>query len=217
VSTLNLSPDELLSTTRAVRKRLDLGRPVERELIEQCLTLAQQAPTGSNRQGWHFVVVTDPARRAALAELYRRAWNWYRGQAGAGDRPTPGSGARQATQRRVISSAQYLADRMHEVPVMVVPCIEHERAPQPIAAQAGMLGSILPAVWSFCLAARARGLGTCWTTLHLRHEEEAAGVLGIPYDKILQVALIPVAHTRGTDFKPGPREPLERIVHWEGW
>jgi len=211
----SLTPDELLSTTRSVRKRLDLTRPVERRLVEECLELAQQAPSGSNSQRWHFVVVTDPAKKTALADLYRRSWSQYRGSA-------PGQiaaydAARQAVQRRVVDSAQYLADHMHEVPVLVVPCIEHARQPTPIAAQAGLFGSILPAAWSFCLAARARGLGTCWTTLHLRYEEEAAQALGIPYDRVLQAALIPVAHTKGTDFKPGPREPLERIVHWDGW
>jgi len=214
---LGLTPDELLSTTRAVRKRLDLDRPVARHLIEECLALAQQAPSGSNSQRWHFVIVTDARKRAELAGLYRRSWGQYRASPGAADRIGAGDPRREAIQRRVLDSAQYLADHMHEVPVLVVPCVEHLRQPTPVAAQAGLFGSILPAVWSFCLAARARGLGTCWTTLHLRYEEEAARVLGIPYERVLQVALLPLAHTRGTDFRPGPREPLERIAHWDGW
>jgi nitroreductase len=215
MATLALTPDELLSTTRAVRKRLDLTRPVERSVLEECLTLAQQAPSGSNRQGWHFVVVTDPAKRAALAEIYRIGWRRYAASGtalSAIDDPV-----RRATQRRVTDSAQYLADHLHEVPVHVVPCIAGRTDGEPSSSQAGVWASIIPAVWSFMLAARARGLGTAWTTLHLGGEQEAAEVLGIPYERVMQVALIPVAYTKGTEFKPGPRAPLETMVHWEGW
>jgi nitroreductase len=210
--TLELTPDELLSTTRAVRRRLDFSRPVEREVLEECLRLAQQAPSGSNRQTWHFVLVTEPDKKLGLADLYRRGRAQYRSQ------PVPEPDPRQAAvQARVMSSSDYLAERMQDAPVLLVPCIER-RGPNPSsAALAGMYGSILPAVWSFMLAARARGLGTCLTTLHLNHEAEAAALLGIPYEQVLQVALIPVAYTLGTDFKPGPRLPLESMVHWEGW
>jgi nitroreductase len=209
---LSLTNDELLATTRAVRKRLDLERPVEREVLEECLQLAQQAPTGSNRQGWGFIVVTDPAKRLALAELYRKSWGPY-----SRSRSTAPEHADQATQARVADSASYLADHMHEVPVLVVPVIRGRTDSAPIVGQAGVWGSILPAVWSFMLAARSRGLGTAWTTLHLRYEEEAAEVLGIPYAEVMQAALIPVAYTLGTDFKPGPRASLDTIVHWEQW
>lgn len=214
---LPLSSDELLATTRAVRRRLDFSRPVEREVLVECLRLAQQAPSGSNRQTWHFVLVSEPERRAALAELYRRAWLSFR-------TPSPnlvgleGAEARRAAVRaRVADSSTYLAEHMQEAPVLVVPCIERRGPNPPPAALAGMYGSILPAVWSFMLAARARGLGTCLTTLHIYHEEEAASLLGIPFETVHQVGLIPVAYTRGTDFKPAPREPLEAMVHWEGW
>ncbi|HEY8598457.1 MAG TPA: nitroreductase family protein [Thermomicrobiales bacterium] len=209
---LSLTNDELLATTRAVRKRLDLARPVEREILEECLQLAQQAPTGSNRQGWGFIVVTDPAKRLALAELYRKSWGPY-----SRSRSTAPEQADQATQARVADSASYLAEHMHEVPVLVVPVIRGRTDSAPIVAQAGVWGSILPAAWSFMLAARSRGLGTVWTTLHLRYEEEAAEVLGIPYAEVMQTALIPVAYTLGTAFKPGPRAPLDTIVHWEQW
>jgi nitroreductase len=208
---LALTPDELLSTTRAVRRRLDFSRPVEREVLEECLRLAQQAPSGSNRQTWHFVTVTEPAAKSGLAELYRRGRALYRSQ------PATEGPEQAAAQARVTSSADYLADRMQDAPVLLVPCIER-RGPNPSdAALAGMYGSILPAVWSFMLAARSRGLGTCLTTLHLNFEREAAALLGIPYEQVLQVALIPVAYTLGTDFKPGPRRPLETMVHWESW
>jgi nitroreductase len=213
MTTLALTPDELLSTTRAVRRRLDLSRPVERAVLEECLTIAQQAPTGGNSQGWHFVVVTDAAKRAALGDIYRVGWNAYIGAGG----PSTDDPSRQSTQERVRASAQYLADHMHEAPVLVIPCIHGRTDGKPASEQAGTWGSIIPATWSFMLAARARGLGTAWTTLHLGGEKEAAQLLGIPYEKVMQVAMIPVAYTLGTDFKPGPRLPLERMVHWEMW
>lgn len=212
---LSLTPDDVLTTTRSVRKRLDFTRPVERAVLEECLRVAQQAPTGSNRQSWHFVVVTDAEKRLALADLYRRGWERYRAGGGAGVQYSDPQ--RVATQTRVSDSAQYLADHFHEASVHVIPCIMGRTDGQPASAQSGVFGSILPAAWSFMLAARVRGLGTCWTTIHLAHEREAAAVLGIPYEQVMQVALIPVAYTKGTDFKPAPRDPLASVVHWEGW
>jgi nitroreductase len=201
---LNLTPDELLSTTRAVRHRLDLERPVEREVLEECLALAQQAPSGSNRQPWAFVVVTEADKRAALAELFRRVADGYL------DRSPVKSG-------RMVGGVRHLADHLHEVPVHVIPCIRGRTDGAPGAAQAGVWGSILPAAWSFMLAARSRGLGTVWTTFHLQHEREAAEILGIPYEDVMQAALIPVAYTLGTDFKPAARASLDTMVHWEAW
>jgi nitroreductase len=198
---LELTPDELLSTTRSVRSRLDLTRPVEREVLEECFRLAQQAPNGANRQTWHFLVVTDAAKREALAELYRRAVT------------TPGR-ARPSLSGRFAESVQRLLDHLQDVPVHVVPCVQATENPP---RGAGHWGSILQATWSFMLAARSRGLGTCWTTAHLQYEREAAELLGIPYDEVMQAALIPVAYTVGTDFKPGPRNPLESMLHWEQW
>lgn len=209
---LELTTDELLSTTRSVRKRLDLTRPVEREALLECLALAQQAPTGSNRQDWHFVVVTDPAKRAALAALYRRGAEAY-----AVQRPRFSDPERASQYRRIVSSAVYLAEHIHEVPVHLIPCIEGRLEDKPVVAQAATWGSILPAVWSFMLAARSRGLGTCWTTFHLFEEEAAAVLLGIPHAEVTQAALVPVAYTKGTDFRPAGREPLATMVHWEGW
>lgn len=210
---LQLDPDELLSTTRAVRKRLDLERPVPLELLKECIAIALQAPTGSNRQTWSFVVVTDAAKKAALGEIYSRAFAIYRDMPG----PSYDDPARAATQERVVSSAQHLADVMGRAPALVVPCIEGRPDNSPNLIASSLLGSIIPAAWSFCLAARARGLGTSWTTLHLMFENEAAAVLGIPFDSISQVALIPVAYTKGTDFKPAPREPVETVFHHDSW
>ena len=207
-----MTPDELLTTTRAVRKRLDLARHVSGSLLQECCKVATQAPTGTNLQAWHFVVVTDARKRAALAELYLRAWKWHRKSAYCRERLDPSD----PVYTRMIDGTNYLAERLAEVPVHVVPCFEGRPESHPLAL-ASAYGSIFPAVWSFMLAARARGLGTVLTTLHLLHEKEAAEVLGIPHEEVTQVGLIPVAHTIGRDFKPGPRKPLEEVLHWEAW
>lgn len=215
---LPLAPDELLSTTRSVRKRLDLSKPVEPELVRECLELATQAPTGGNNQGWHFVVVTDEAKRRQLAEWYAQGFALIYGNPDAVVANLPQDDpAYVETTRRVISSAQYLAAHLGEVPVHVIPVIEGRTDNNaPVAMQAAIWGSLLPAVWSFMLAARARGLGTCWTTLHLIHEQESAELLGLP-PHVMQAALIPVAHTLGTEFKPGPRRDLDGVIHHDGW
>jgi len=213
-----LTVDELLTTTRAVRRRLDLTRPVDPALIRECLELALQAPTGSNIQGWHFVVVTEPGKRAAVADAYRRGGIAYAERAqpsGRTDRVYD-EGDR-VSHRRVMSSAGYLFEHIHEVPAMLIPCIYGRFDGAPIVDQATWLGSILPAVWSFMLAARSRGLGTSWTTIHLVNEEEVARILDIPYDRVTQVALIPVAHTVGTTFSPGRRLPVDEVLHWDRW
>ena len=206
--------DTLLSTTRAVRKRLDLERPVPREIIEECLDLSLQAPTGSNRQGWSWIVVTDAGQRAALADLYRKGAGNYLTDAGAEAQGVEG----REQDLRVFTSAQYLAERLQDVPVHVIPCIDvgHLDDNPPRSAWAGVMGSIFPAVWSFQLALRSRGLGSALTTLHLRCEDEANELLGVP-DHMMQVALLPVAYTIGTDFKPAKREPASSITHWERW
>ncbi|HEU0304101.1 MAG TPA: nitroreductase family protein [Gaiellaceae bacterium] len=209
---LELTPDELLSTTRAVRRRLDLERPVERSVLEECLRLAQQAPVASYQENWHFVVVTDGEKRAALGELWRRFAVRYLG----GQRPDPGVELPRGT-RRLLDSVWHLIDHIGDVPVHVIPCIEGRTDGKNVPQQASRFGTIVPAVWSFMLAARTRGLGTCWTTFHLAHEQEAAEVLGIPYDEVMQVALVPVAYTIGTDFRPARRKPLDAIVHWDAW
>jgi nitroreductase len=200
-----LTPDELLSTTRAVRKRLDLTRAVELRVVEECIDLAFQAPTGGNRQGWHFVVVTDPDRKRAIADLYRRS------KAKNDPASTP------PEHQKMMDAAAYLAAHLHEVPVLVIPCLEGRYESVSFMRQAVAWGSILPATWSFMLAARSRGLGTTWTTLHLDYEREAAEVLGIPYGQVTQVALIPVAYTVGTDFKAGPRIPMGERIHQDRW
>ena len=204
--------DELLATTRAVRKRLDLEKPVPRDVINECLELAVQAPTGSNSQGWRWVVVDDADKKRELAKLYAKAGGGYLSAAGEEAKK---SGDTQ--QKRVFSSAQYLLEHLHEVPVHVIPCITGRPGDTvPAAMSAGLYGSIFPAVWSFQLALRARGLGSTLTTLHLAFEKEAAELLGIP-DDMHQVALLPVGYTLGTDFKRAKRPPVSTITHWNQW
>jgi nitroreductase len=181
---------------------------VEREVLEECLNLAQQAPTAGYSQTWHFVVVTDSDKRAALGELWREVAHPYLQR---------GGGAREGQLLRISDAVVHLADHIHEVPVHVIPCVEGRYEGKPNALTASMFGSIIPAAWSFMLAARSRGLGTVWTTFHLLHEEKAAEILGIPYEQVTQVALIPVAYTIGTEFKPGKRKPLDTMVHWDTW
>ncbi|MFG1707419.1 nitroreductase family protein [Nonomuraea sp. M3C6] len=213
---LDLTPDELLTTTRAVRKRLDLTRPVERHLIEQCVDAAVQAPTARNRQRWHFLVVTDPAQRRAVADLFLRALPLAEGQ------PLTGDDLRRmhhhpGTMDRVFDGLRHLAANIHRVPAFVIPAVEGRTDHASAAVQAGTWGSILPAVWSFMLAARARGLGTCWTTAQGPLEGELAQVLGVPYDEVMLAAFIPLAHTIGTDFKPARRVPRDQVLHWDRW
>ncbi len=220
MSLLHLSPEELLTTTRSVRKRLDFSRPVPPEVIRECLEIAVQAPTGASSESWHFVVVTDQEQRKALGAIYRKGYQLYRQKTASAHPLYEGRSLppeHRTTLKKVRSSSEYLADHMHEAPVLLVPCIWSRVDGQSSADQAGVWGSILPAVWSFMLAARLRGLGTALTTVHLYYEQEAAEVLGVPYEQVTQAALIPVAYTLGTDFKPAPRMPLDSVLHWDRW
>jgi nitroreductase len=207
---LPLDPDQLLTTTRAVRRRLDFDRPLQRELIVECLEIALQAPSGGDGQPWHWVVVTEPALKAGIAEYYRRSWDVY-----AGNRAAKADAS--APVDRIAASAAYLAERFHEVPAMVLVCMRGRAEDLEGGSQASRYGSVIQAGWSFQLAARARSLGTCWTTLHLQYEREVAALLGIPYERYQQVGLVTVGYTLGDEFKPAPRRPLDRVVHWERW
>jgi len=213
---LKLSAYELLTSTRSVRKRLDLETPVPHQVIEHCIDVALQAPTGSNRQGWQWMVITEPELKKGLADIYRAVWTEYsasRPSDYASDDPR----ARQLP--RVVSSSQHLADHFHEVPAMVIPLIEGraERWTSAVA-QAGKWGSIIQATWSFMLALREHGLVSAYTTLHIGGEQQAAELLGIPYDKWTQTALIPVAYPLGgTDFKKAKRLPAAELIHRERW
>jgi nitroreductase len=212
--TLNLSLDELLTTTRSVRKRLDFEKPVSRELLLECLELALQAPTGSNAQGWQFVFVDDPEKKRALADIYRTAATPYL------ELPKPEYGdIRDERTPLVVDSAKYLNENLHEAPVLMIPCLEGRPDGAPAGKSASFWGSLLPAVWSFMLALRSRGLGSAWTTLHLLGdgEKQAAEILGIPFDEYSQGGLFPIAYTKGTDFRPAKRLPAEQLTHWNTW
>jgi nitroreductase len=204
--------DRLLTTTRSVRKRLDLSRPVERDVVLECLRIALQAPSGGNSQPWRWLVVDDPAVRARLAELYRRSHDPYL----AANRAAAQQAGR-TDMDKILDSSQYLSDHLHEVPVLMVPCVL-QRLPENASVfdTAGLYGSIVPAVWNFMLALRSRGLGSAYTTLHLANEREAAGVLGIP-ETVTQVAMIPVAYYTGDSFKPAMRRPVEQVVYVNRW
>jgi len=223
MTVLPLAPDELLTTTRSVRKRLDLTRPVPMELITECLQVALQAPSGSNSQGWHWLVITDPETRGAIGELYRRSTEAYLAvrqreaeeAAARAEGPAPGS-AEADTMLRIRGSAAYLGQHMGEVPVQVIACIDASGGWEAGSSQAGLWGSLLPAAWSYMLAARARQLGTAWTTLHLVYEKEAAGILGLP-GTIRQGVLIPTAYYTGETFRPAPRRPVREVMHLNHW
>ncbi|WP_433179108.1 nitroreductase family protein [Actinoallomurus sp. CA-150999] len=214
--TLDLSPDELLSTTRAVRKRLDLSRPVPRRLIEECVDLATQAPTGRNRQRWHFLIVTDHDRRQIVADIFRRALAVGGGQP-VNERDLRRMNAHPGSMERIHDGLRHLYDNVHRVPAFVIPAVEGRTDRASVLDQSMTWGSILPAVWSFMLAARARGLGTVWTTAQGPLERELAKALGVPYDEVMLAAFIPLAYTIGTDFKPARRVPREEVLHWNRW
>ena len=218
MTTLGLSADEVLTTTRAVRKRLDFGRPVAKKILRECLQIALQGPSGSNAQGWHFVLVDDREIIIEIARYYARAFEDYAASDIQPMHHHQDDPDMADTQARVLDSAKYLADNLHRVPALLIPC-SSTRPDFPgtnMSAIAGICGSIIPAAWSFMLAARERGLGTCWTTLHLNFEQEVAELIGIPADHA-QLALIPIAHTIGTEFRPAPRKDLDSVLHVNRW
>jgi nitroreductase len=207
---LGLSADEVLTTTRAVRKRLDLTRPVPREVITECVDIAHQSPSGSNTQRWRWVFVDDPAKKLALAEIYRKRFYAYAVESGKPKSEQAGDAIQE--------SATFLAENLEHVPVLCIPLLADRMTEgTPVARQASRWGSILPAVWSFMLALRERGLGSCWTTMHLADEREVAEMLNIPYDQYTQAGLFPVAYTIGTDFKLAKRPPAENVIRWNEW
>ncbi len=217
------TPDELLTTTRSVRLRLDLSRPVDLAVVRACVEIALQAPNGGNTQRWHWLVVADEGPRKRIAEVYRRVFEARypptpeaADEGGAGDGAAGAEGASGGVSSRMLAGGRHLAEHLHEVPVLVIPCLELGSRPLPAGNQAGVWGSLLPAAWSYMLAARARGLGTAWTTVHLDAEQEVADILGLPGD-VRQGALIPTAHVVGDGFGPAPRRPVDSVLHLDGW
>jgi nitroreductase len=206
--------DRLLRTTRSVRKRLDFDRPVERDVVMDCLDIALQAPSGGNSQPWRWLVIDDRSVKSQLAAFYKKAHDPYI----ASNREAAEKAGTLEKMASIIDSSQYLADHIGEAPYLVIPCLL-SRMPgdAPNFDVAGFYGSILPAAWSFMLALRSRGLGSAWTTLHLQYEREAAGILGVPFDTVTQTALIPVAYYTGDDFKPARRQPAAKVAYINAW
>ena len=219
MSELSLSPDELLSTTRAVRKRLDFDRPVPDDVVRECVSLAMQSPSGSNNMTMQFIVVRAAAQRAALGAIYQTCYGIYSSMDGVYiGSIDKGDAEANAQQQRSAGSADFLGAHMGEAPVLVIPCHVGSRLDNvPAMMSASMGANVIPAMWSFMLAARARGLGTCWTTVHLMMEQAAADVLGVPFDTVQQICLSPLAYTKGTDFKPASRPAADSIIHWDQW
>ena len=212
--TLNLTADEVLTTTRSVRKRLDFDKPVPREVLMECLDIALQAPTGSNAQGWQWMFIEDPAKKKALADIYRANATPYL------DLPKPERGdIRDDQMDAVMNSAKYLNQNFEKAPVLMIPLLEGRPEGMDAGVQASFWGSLLPAVWSYMLALRERGLGSAWTTLHVigEGEKQAADLLGIPFEQYTQGGLFPIAYTKGTDFKLAKRLPAEQLTHWDSW
>lgn len=213
-STLGLSADQVLTTTRAVRRRLDLTRPVDRDVIETCVEIASQAPSGRNRQQWDLLFIDEVATRRAVSQIWRR---------GLRADFTGGSTTRMAFDSPqwtgIAASLRLLDEHLDQVPVLVIPCLRVESRTEldSVRGQAGGWGSVIPAFWSFMLAARERGLGTAWTTCHLSYEREMADLLGLPFDTVVQVALSPLAYTVGTDFRPAPRAARRDFIHFNHW
>jgi nitroreductase len=214
---LNLTADQVLTTTRAVRKRLDFDRPLDFATVRECLEIAVQAPLGSLGHMWHFILVDDSAKKRALAELYKRSWALYIDQPWSIFNLHKNDRDMAPVAERAGESARYLVEHMHRAPWLMLPVLSGRYEGAEHAIVAAVYGTIMPAVWSFMLAARERGLGTCWTSGHLMFEQEAADVLGIPYANFTQVAMIPIAHTHGTQFKAAPRKDLDAFIHRNGW
>lgn len=211
---IGLTFDEVLSTTRAVRKRLDISRKVPRALLEECLELAFQAPNGSNKNLWRWIIVDDPVMVAKLGAEYRTAM----GILNSGQQTTQfsdTSGSRE--EAKLLESAYALADKIERMPALLIPLMPGRPDGLGVVDQAAMWGSIIQAVWSFMLALRSRGLGSCWATVTSRREREIAAILGIPFEQFTQVGMFPVAYTIGTDFRKAWRKPVEEVLSYNGF
>ncbi|MFP6625420.1 MAG: nitroreductase family protein [Myxococcota bacterium] len=203
------SVDIALTTTRSVRRRIDWERPVQPEVIERCIDIATQAPTGLNLEAWRFLVLTDPARKLGMAELYRKSFEQMAELRAEYARQT---GTQPPALRKVHRD---LADRLHEMPALILVCMQG-RPDDALARQVGFYGSILPAAWSLMVALRTRGLGSTWTSLHLIHERETAKLLGIP-DDVTQTVLLPVGYMRNAVLAPAPRKAAREVTYWNEW
>lgn len=214
---LPLTSEELLTTTRAVRRRLDFSRPVSRDVLRACVALALQAPSGSNRWALQFVIVTEEERRQALGEAYRDAFSTYRESRGYIGSIDKGDGERNAQQQRTARSAEHLAENIHRAPAMVLACGLGRADGMPAFRAINLAASVHPGMWSFMLAARLHGLGTCWTGVSLNDERRTAEIVGIPHADVTICAISPVAYALGAEFRPALRPEPDEVIHWEVW
>ena len=213
----------MLTTTRAVRRRLDLTRPVEPEIVQHCIAIALQAPIGLYRETRHFVMVSNAETRAAIAALYRKAAEGRRRGTMPRDayltnlRITDAADPNFTRQQRMFASNDYLVEHMHEVPLLLVACVEGRVEHAGAGAQASLYASIVPAVWSLMLALHARGIGSTLATAYIQSvDKEVAQLLGIP-DGVTQAALLPIAYFTGSDFKHAVRASAVERTHWNRW
>ena len=206
--------DALLKTTRSVRLRLDFQKVVPDQVIKDCINVALQAPSQTNTQQWHFIVITEPELRKKIGDVYRSTFDAYWDE--SAKKASGGIEDYSGGDQRMIDSALHLRDHFHEAPAMVLFCASGDLVDMPLFEQASAYGSIMPAAWSFMLAARARGLGTCWTSVHLREASKVAEILRLPQN-ITQAVLMPVAYYSGSGFREASRLPLDQVLHWNGW
>jgi nitroreductase len=208
--------DYLLTSTRAVRKSLDLDAPVDPNDLRDCLRIAFQAANGSNRQSWRWLVIRDPGLRSEIGRYYREAYMSMTGKKEIGG----GSPPSQTPEGRLLASAEWLVEHLAEAPVHVIPCYEPylpRFADDEAFQKATLYGSIFPAVWNFQLALHSRGYGSCVTTMHLMRERQVRALLDIP-ETYAQGCLLPVGRLpKGRTFKPAPRRPVEEVVAVDGW
>lgn len=198
--------DRLLTTTRAVRKRLDFDREVPDQVIFDCIDAAEQAPTGGSDASRRWIVVRDQVVKDQLGEIYKNSGQFMHTWADRLD----GTGH---FKERIMSSSAYLVDNLAQAPVLVIAAIwgEHDNSGRP-----GLFDSVVPSAWSFNLALRARGLGTAYTTMLNAHVDELAEILGIP-DGVTTIVTFPVAYTKGLSFKQAPRRPAHEITYFDQW
>lgn len=189
----------VLSTARSVRKKLDFSRPVSRADLEACINVAVQAPTGLAGENWRFLVVTDPAVKQQIADIYCEVLRQIGETRGVTLKPTHNA----------------LMDRLHEIPCMVFVFAIGEPT-EDVSGQIGFFGSILPAAWSLMLAMRARGIGTTWTSLLTSRSDDIAKILGVP-EGVTQTVMLPAAYTLGAKLRPAARLPAEEVTYWNAW
>jgi len=218
--------DEVLTTTRTVRLRLDFSREVESEVVVECLAMAQQASVGSNQEYWRFVLVSDNDQKSKVAKLYREVWNetvegpLERGEAATVTRLSPdarGTTREQERQARILRGVKYLVDHLELVPIIMVACSCAPTPRRPLGgAASGYYGSIFPFVWSFQLALRSRGIGSVLATAIVHRADELKEILELPA-AFVPITMVPLAYTKGTNFKPAFRRPLDEIFRWDRW